>query len=249
VIGADGYASAVAHGLGESKPPPEHICVAARGYWRGVKGLSPTTETHFIRELMPGYLWVFQLSEDVANVGLGMMVPVVKERHVVVKDLLEHLVHENALLAPRFADAELEGKVESWSIPFGTYHRKLVWPGALLVGDAACLADPFTAEGVGNGMWSGQVAAEVAHTALMAGVPTEAALEPYAERVSAELGPTLERSAFLQSIVKNETLMNQIAKRAARSEHLRDTFQKMIEDEDARKQLRNPLFYLDVLLS
>ena len=98
-------------------------------------------------------------------------------------------------------------------------------------------------------MWSGQVAAEVAHTALMAGVPTEAALEPYARRVSAELGPTLERSAFVQNIVKHENLMNGIAKRAARSEHLRDTFQKMIEDEDARKQLRNPLFYLDVLMS
>jgi len=81
------------------------------------------------------------------------------------------------------------------------------------------------------------------------GIPTEAALEPYARRVSAELGPTLERSAFLQSIVKNESLMNQIAKRAARSEHLRDAFQNMIENEDARKQLRNPLFYLDVLMS
>jgi geranylgeranyl reductase family protein len=248
VVGADGYASVVAHELGAERPAPEHICIAARGYWRGVKGLSPTTETHFIRELLPGYLWIFALSEDEANVGLGMMVPATKERHVVVGKMLEHLVADNPLLAPRFADAELEGAIGTWSIPMGTHHRKLAWPGALLVGDAACLADPFTAEGVGNGMWSGWVAAAVAHDALTRGDLGVQALQPYADRVSAELGPTLERSAFLQSLTHHEKLLDRLAHRGAHSAHLRELVERMIEDESARKMLRNPLFFLEVLL-
>lgn len=91
---------------------------------------------------------------------------------------------------------------------FGTYCRALgldpgsmhpashplkLWDGdqplhtqaALLVGEAACLVDPFTAEGIRPSILSGRLAAESVHAALSG---QDRALEAYTQRIQVEWG-------------------------------------------------------------
>jgi geranylgeranyl reductase family protein len=72
-------------------------------------------------------------------------------------------------------------------------HPLLLWKGAsvlhteaaLLCGEAACIVDPFTAEGIRPSLWTGVCAAEAVAAALLG---DDFALERYTERVQSDWG-------------------------------------------------------------
>ena len=63
--------------------------------------------------------------------------------------------------------------------------QALQGPQALLVGEAACLVDPFTAEGIRPAILSGYLAAEAVHAALAG---QDRALEGYTQAIQAPWG-------------------------------------------------------------
>ena len=65
----------------------------------------------------------------------------------------------------RFKNASPLEKPIGWNLPLGRIQRQNYGDGFLLLGDAAGLVDPFTGEGIGNGMLSGKYAAQVAEKA------------------------------------------------------------------------------------
>ena len=75
VIGADGAHSIVAKKLQNSKLDKDHYSAGLRVYYEGVTDFHPEKfiELHFFRDLLPGYLWIFPLPNDKANVGIGML--------------------------------------------------------------------------------------------------------------------------------------------------------------------------------
>jgi len=72
------------------------------------------------------------------------------------------------LFKERFADASMiPGTGKGWQLPFGSPRKKAsrqprrsAANGVFLVGDAASLVDPFSGEGVGNALVSGEMAAD-----------------------------------------------------------------------------------------
>ena len=64
-------------------------------------------------------------------------------------------------------------------------HQALHTQQALLAGEAACLVDPFTAEGIRPAVFSGHLAAESVHAALSG---QDRALEAYTQRIQATWG-------------------------------------------------------------
>ncbi len=87
----------------------EHLMLGMRAYYKGVKGLHPKNyiELHFIKELNPGYLWIFPQANGVANVGLGVSPVKVKKERINLKKTLLNAIANNPILKERFADAEV----------------------------------------------------------------------------------------------------------------------------------------------
>ena len=80
-IGAGGYNCPVSRKIVELHDEPhkdnEHFCGGYREYWENVEGLEGQEgpiEIHFIEEVLPGYFWLFPVSEGVVNVGIGMLI-------------------------------------------------------------------------------------------------------------------------------------------------------------------------------
>ncbi|MBA4057939.1 MAG: geranylgeranyl reductase, partial [Marivirga sp.] len=152
VIGADGAQSIVSKSLGTYKPDRKHYSGGLRIYYEGVSRFHEDhfIELYFFRQILPGYLWIFPLPDNKANVGIGMLSSEISKKKINLTKTLKELLANHPLLKERFADAKPIETVKGYGLPLGSLKRKISGERFLLVGDAASLIDPFTGEGIGN---------------------------------------------------------------------------------------------------
>src|SRR5690606_21062936 len=113
--------------------------------------------------------------------------------------------------------------------------------------DAASLIDPFTGEGIGNAMVSGDLAAQWAAKAAAAGDASAALLAGYERAVMDVLRRELRLSHTMQKLCNWGWLLNTVIRKASRSTELADAISSMFDDLGERRKLASPLFYLRVL--
>lgn len=248
-IGADGAHSVLAKQLAGYRMVPRHHSAGLRQYWQGVQGLDDENfvELHFLKDLLPGYLWVFPLPGGRANVGLGLRSDVIARKRLNIKTLLADLLQRVPELKERFRNAEPLEPPRGFGLPLGSKRWPLSGDGFLLVGDAGSLIDPFSGEGIGNALKSGQLAA--AHIAQHTGVFSAAVNKAYDRAVWQRLGGELRLGSAMQRLVERPWLFNLVVAKAHRSKALRETITCMFDDIDLRGRLSNPLFYLRLLFA
>jgi geranylgeranyl reductase family protein len=152
--------------------------VALRGYAHAERRLDPVFGLYFDRDVSPGYGWVFPLDERRANVGVLVDERAVKRRGGDLRGLLASWrVASPAARAALGGTPPVEG-ISGGVIPTG--RRRRVRGGVFAVGDAAGVADPFSAEGIYQAMGSGRAAA----AALVQYGPGRAAERAYARALA-----------------------------------------------------------------
>jgi geranylgeranyl reductase family protein len=159
VIGCDGAQGVTSKKLTNTKIDLKHYSGAVRAYYKNVTGIPEGTfELHFLKKLLPGYLWIFPLPDNTANVGLGMLSEAVSKRKVNLRQELLNAIKEEPYLAERFKNAEPLTEIKGFGLPLGS--RKVTISGNrfLLCGDAAALIDPVSGEGIGQAIVSGRYA-------------------------------------------------------------------------------------------
>ncbi len=248
VLGADGYHSVVARETGLYDHDPKHWVVALRQYFRNVQGLSKEIELHYLDEVIPGYLWLFPADDGTANVGIGMLYSAMKAKRVDLKKAMAQALNSD-FLKERFSRAQPLEKPKGWNLPVGSKHRKNYGAGFLLLGDAAGLIDPFTGEGIGNALYSAQIAARVAAQAVQAADFSEQFLQRYDHELWQALGDELAVSSKLQRIGRHRFLLNFVIKKAAHSENVRQIISGMMANQIPKTKLANPLFYFKLFFS
>src|SRR6185369_16538392 len=108
-------------------------------------------------------------------------------------------------------------------------------------GDAACLIDPFSGEGIVNAMYSGMLAAAAIQQSLQQNNYSASQLKTaYDDVLYKRLGDELKISATLQRLCKYPWLFNYVVNKAYKSPSLRNTISCMLSDMDLRDKLRKP---------
>ena len=243
VLAADGANSIVAQKFGLNKNPPDHFIVGTRQYYMGVTGLTDRIEIHLVKNLLPGYFWIFPLEDGMANVGLGMIVKDMNEKKVNLKAAQLREIAENPLFKERFADATALEDVKGWNLPLASHHRKCYGNGFLLLGDAASLIDPLSGEGVGTAMISGKHGAMTALSALKANDFSEKFLKAYDETLWEEIEPEIKANYRLQKLGKRfPFLIDKMIGKAKKDEKFRKRIEDMLPYTGGRQEMGKDSF-------
>ena len=199
IVGADGSNSIVSKKLSPKNIDSRSSLIALRAYYK-IKDLSDVIEIFYTKRLVPGYLWIFPVNEEVANVGLGMLIEDKKKRNININmvEYLDHLLKNDNRIRERFSGCKRISDPMGWTIPLGL-PEKIQGDGFILIGDAARLANPLTGEGIGNALISAKIGAEAIKKHIEAGYP----LAYYDEMIRKKFRNEMKISYFLHSMVRN----------------------------------------------
>lgn len=184
VIGADGAHSVVARQLAGFQIDREHYGGSVRAYFTGVQNIrAEINEVYVHKSVVPGYFWLFPLSDTTANVGVGMHSRHITANKVDLKALFYRFIEENPVLKSKLGNATMQGSLAGFGLPFFSKKFTIHGDGFMLTGDAASLIDTTNGEGIELAIVSGQMAAQTAVKALMANDFSASYLAEYTERV------------------------------------------------------------------
>ena len=223
-----------------------HHAGAVRAYYKNVGGMNEDNfiELQFLKGLVPGYFWIFPLPNNEMNVGLGIRSDYIKKRRINLKKLMVELTETHPRLKERFKNAELISKITGFPLPLGSKERVISGDNFLLVGDSGHLVDPLTGEGIGNALYAGYIAAELAEKALADNDFSADYLKAYDVRVARVLGQEMKLSYRMQQMLRYEWIGNLIGNVVGGNGRVIEALSSMYYDLDKRKQVVNPMFWV-----
>jgi len=243
---ANGAHSAFSRKIAGHEKDPKHHAGAVRAYFKGVKNNDKDNfiELHFLKQLVPGYFWIFPLPNGYANVGLGMRSDIVSKNRINLRKKLLEVIESHPPFRERFEGAELEGEIVGYGLPLGSKKRLLSGDGYLLIGDAGHLIDPLTGEGIGNAFYSGIIAAELAQQCIAQQDFSASFLNAYDVRVQRVLGAEMKLSYRIQRIMSYPRVVDIVAVIIAGNQRALDVLIQMYNDLEVRRRLAQPWFWV-----
>ncbi len=250
-LGADGAHSVLNKRLTQNKVEKNHYCAGVRQYFSNVKGFHPENhiELHFYKEILPGYLWVFPLADNKANVGLGMLSSVVSKKQINLKKEMVNLLETIPSLKERFKDAVPLTEIEGYGLPVGSIKRSLSGDRFLLLGDAAGLIDPFSGEGIANAIRSGRVAAAHVLKAFEQQKFDKEFNLFYDKEIYNRMWKEFKLSHTLQKLFRHPRIINFVVKKANNNKSVQLLINSMLNDMNLKKELIKPSFYFRLFFS
>jgi menaquinone-9 beta-reductase len=215
VVAADGRRSVIARKLGLLREHPRLRKFAVRGYWKGVEGLSDFGEMHVTRG---GYCGIAPLGHDEANITFVLDQADMRPAGGHLAGFYLRTLERWPRIRERLSRAVLTSPPRAIG-PLALEARRVSAPGAVLVGDAAGFYDPFTGEGVTLALRGAELAAEVAHGALVAGSTD---LRRYDRLRDEATRDKFRLNRLLQRVVAWPALADGVARRLSRRPDLAD---------------------------
>jgi len=211
VIGADGAHSVLRAATGLS--PARRQALALRGYAPTPEGRAGRQVIVFGASRQPSYAWSFDRGDGLSNVGYGELVR--SGRTATRQEMLVEL------------DRLLPGSVDggtAWRghhLPLSSWTYRQPDGPLLLAGDAACLVNPMTGEGIYYAVATGVLAGRAAVSAIAAGAGRNAGATQRAA-VRALLGRHLEHTSVLSRLVSVPAVVAAGVRAAARDQRVFD---------------------------
>lgn len=249
IVGADGANSVVNRYLGTNTMERSAHSAGLRVYYEGVQHFSEGQyiELYFFKDILPGYLWVFPLTNNRANVGIGVLSSAINRHKLNLKAKIHELLTEHPSLKDRFANARALEKPKGMGLPLGSKERQLSGAHFLLTGDAAGLIDPFSGEGIGNAIRSGRTAANRLAEAFREQDFSATFLRQYDQRIYGQMKKEFKVSHTIQRLSAYPWIFNFVTNKARQSQSLRLYLSKALEHVDHKQVLTKPRFYWQLL--
>ena len=245
IIGADGAHSYVAKQLSNNKVDYNYHSAGLRVYCENVTNFNNGNyiELHFLKEILPGYLWVFPLPNNQANIGVGMLSKTVSKKRVNLKKTLKNVIENNPFFKERFKNVKYLETIKGMGLPLGKPNRSISGNRYLLIGDAAGLIDPFSGEGIGNAIRSGRVAALHVDECFKKTNFSNRQNLNYDKEIYKQMAKEFSISKKLQNLIKHPKLFNFLVRKANSNKELRNFLIGTMEDVEKKKLLTKPSFY------
>lgn len=249
VIGADGAHSVVSRYLSNIKVEKKHYSAGLRVYYEGVTSFHEQNyiELHFFRNILPGYLWIFPLKNNKANVGIGIPSSVVAKKRINLKETLQTLLETHPPLKERFHLAKPLETVKGYGLPLGSKQRNISGERFLLAGDAASLIDPFSGEGIANAIRSGRVAAQHTIRCFEKQDFSSEFNKEYDIEIYRRMWKEFRISKSMQKLASYPALFNFLIRKANKNRYLMNFLIKSLANIDEKKRLLKPGFYYRML--
>ncbi len=249
IVGADGANSVVRRQLLKTNIERAHHYAGLRQYYQNVTGFHEKNhvELHFYDDILPGYFWIFPLPNNQANVGIGMSATEISKRRINLKEKLAHIIQHHPAVKDRFKNATPLETVKGFGLPVGSKKRACSGHRFLLLGDAACLIDPFSGEGIGNALRSGRIAATHLVQAFQENKFDEQYNKLFDRGLYAKLWREFQFSKFFLNILSYPKLFNAIFGIANKSKVVSKLLTGIIDNRDLKKSLVSPSFYYRLL--
>lgn len=195
VVGADGVESKVGKWAGiDTTLKPKDLESCLQYTLANVDCEDPFTDFFLGRKIAPGgYIWVFPKSQDIANVGIGVLGSFSKPG--LAKKLLDDFIKSDPRLRKGQPLRVLAGAVPV-SLPVKTVRDNLI-----LVGDAARQVDPLTGGGLTHCLEAGRIAGEVIGEAVNEQNFSEDFLMKYEIRWKESIGRKIERNYKVKELL------------------------------------------------
>ncbi len=251
IVGADGDESKVRKNFLPKSTLGAIEAIGLRGYFEGVTGLHKDNyiELHFIKDISPGYLWIFPMPGGLTNVGARVPESWKKNKKNTPEELLANLIKGNPLLSERFSNAKMVGPLQKYDCQSLWKQQPISGDHFILVGDAAALGDTFSGEGIGNALISGMHAAEAIRKAEQQKNYTKSFFHDlYDKTLFENIGEEIKISTNIQKWAKYPVVINHLVKKANTNPDFRTNLNYMLTDPEQRKPLQKPWFYIKLLL-
>jgi geranylgeranyl reductase family protein len=212
--------------FGFPAPPQAPDAVAARCYARSSAQIDDLLIS-YDREILPGYAWIFPLGDGLYNVGCGLF------RGGRRSDLAETFRRFTTSFPPArelLARGSLVTPLRGAPLRCALHSGVPAVRGRVLVaGEALGTTLPFTGEGVGKALETGERAGRVAAAALQADDPE--LLRGYPRDLARDLAPRYAGYRHAEQWLSHGWACDLLARRVRRSRYLRDAAGRVLREE------------------
>ena len=248
LIFADGANSMSTSLPGRNRKPGKDLTLGIRTYYKGVNPLSERNpiEIYYMKDILPGYLWIFPMGNGLANVGMGVSLAVIQKKEINIKEKFDELL-ESDIFKNRFKNAQRLEPVKGHILPMSGKKENISGNRFVVTGDAAALVDPFSGEGVGNAIRSGRVAAEHIKKCFLAGDFSESFNKAYDKEIYRRVGHEFRMGRMLIKLCKFPFIINSFIGIINKSSGKKETFRKAICDYSLGKKRKGLHLILAIL--
>ena len=203
IIGADGPHSIVSRGMGN---PVQETGICLEYEMADVNIDPEAAEMYFSAHYAPGgYAWIIPLSQDMANVGVGVRASYLAGQKLPF--ILDKFIREHPIAREKLGNGEVLAVMRG-TVPAGGTTGAIQKGNMLLAGDAAGHVMATSGGGIPLAVVAGRIAGEAAIGQLQGKMP----LTDYPSRIREEFGIELARSVQIRKMVdmamKSDRLMN-----------------------------------------
>ncbi|MDQ6642997.1 MAG: geranylgeranyl reductase family protein [Chloroflexota bacterium] len=146
--------------MGLLKKAPQ-VMLCSRAYFEGMTDMPDAAQCRFDGVPLPGYGWVFPVSNSSANVGVGFLRAGLTARWMpkTARTIFDSFI-QTPPLQSILAGAQRVGPIKGYPLRIDFARSPTYTERVLLVGEAAGLVNPVTGEGIDYALESGKMAAE-----------------------------------------------------------------------------------------
>jgi menaquinone-9 beta-reductase len=157
IVGADGIHSKIRKYVKAETNSDKHMGIALRYYCKIKTVDEPYLRIDILKSLKNSYGWVFPVSDDEANIGIGVDMDIYRKKKINLNHELDKYL---AYIKDAFEPELIQGTRSGYPLPYGSELPQLVHNNKVLVGDAASMINPLTGEGIFYAMQAGKMLSE-----------------------------------------------------------------------------------------